>query len=99
MQRPGDTGISYTPVTSVVNSSELRLKVDRKQKRAVFLRNDVAVGQWNLDVLETRLQKQHSEAVFVAAAIRGQGRDKEFHDRTVTYCALRSMERFIDLIE
>jgi len=29
MQRPGDTGISYTPVTSVVNSSELRLKVDR----------------------------------------------------------------------
>ena len=68
----------HQSLTSVVNSSGLRLEVDRKQERVVFLRNDVSVGQWTFDVLGKRLQEKHSEAVFVAAATRGQGRDDEF---------------------
>lgn len=89
----------YQAVTSNVNSSGLRLQVDRTDRVVRFLRNDTAIGQWSYAVLEKRLLEKHSETVFVAADSRGTGKAEEFHYQTVTYCAAPSVTRLLKLIE
>lgn len=89
----------YQSVTSRVNSSGLRLQVDRASRVVRFLRDGAEIGQWSYDVLEKRLLEKHSETVFVAAETRGEGNAEQFHYRTVTYCAAPSVTRFVKLIE
>ena len=89
----------YQSVTSVRNSSGLQLKVDRPNQCVLMLRNDEPIARWTFAVLAKRLHEKHTEAVFVAAETRGEGRDEEFHFRTVTYCASASVERLVELIE
>ncbi len=89
----------YQSVTSRKNERQLVLRIDRASKSLNLLHKGLVIGRWSFDVLQKRLLEKHSEAVFVAAEVRGKGRAEEFHYQTVTYCARPSVSRFLKLVD
>lgn len=98
-QDPNGRRAWYLSVTGKVNKSGLQLQVSDSRDALLLLRNDQVIGSWSMDVLETRLKEKHSESVFVAASVRGQGADEEFWYRTVTWCRDPSAARLMELVE
>lgn len=86
-------------MTSKVNKAGLQLQVSESRNAVLLLRNDHIIGSWSAEVLENRLLEKHSQSVFVAADVRGQGADEEFWYRTVTWCRDPSVVRLLELVE
>jgi len=89
----------YSTVTINKNSHRLALRIDRNRVRVWMQFDDRDVAFWTFGILQKRLTEKHSEAVFVAALSRGDGKDEQFHYYSVTWCAEPSMVSLIDLID
>lgn len=87
----------YLSVTSRKNEANLQLVVKEQGEVLELHRNDVAIAQWSLEVLEQRLQEKHAHSVFIGAESRGKGADEEFWYKTVTWCQEPSAKRLFEL--
>ena len=69
----------YSTVQIKKNSHGFAFRVDRDENRVYMQFDQEDVAFWTFEILAGRLKEKHSEAVFVAAHSRGDGKQEEFH--------------------
>lgn len=89
----------YSTVTINKSSHDFAFRVDAAAGHVWLQFEDRDIAYWTYALLEKRLLEKHSEAVFVAAHARGEGKQEEFHYYAVTWCADPSVDAFVGLIE
>ena len=89
----------YSTVQIKQNSHGFAFRVAQNEDRVYMQFNNEDIAFWTFEILATRLNEKHSEAVFVAAHSRGEGKQEEFHYYAVTWCREPSVDVFVKLIE
>ena len=89
----------YSTVQIHRNSHGFAFRIDRKASKVFMTFTEQDVAYWTFETLATRLREKHSEAVFVAANARGEGREEEFRYYAITWCREPSVEAFVEMIE
>ena len=84
---------------SKVNSFNLRLKVDREDKKIKVLNNNTLVTFWDFSKIKERIINKHNETFFVYADTKEENDNEYFCFNKILYVKKASLENFLKLIE